>query len=57
MRKNSKKARDLRAAKYCAGVAIRRAKADKQMDRFVARCLKVSGGMFVFAVALALMVG
>lgn len=57
MRKNSKKARDLRAAKYCAGVALRRAEEDKRMDRLVLRCLKVSGGMFVFAVALALMVG
>jgi hypothetical protein len=57
MRKNSKKARNLRAAKYCAEVALRRQAAEKRMDRFVGRCLKVSGGMFVFAVVLALVVG
>lgn len=57
MRKNSVKARNLRAAKYCASVALRRAAAEKRMDRFVDRYLKVSGGMFVFAVVLALVVG
>lgn len=57
MRKNSVKARNLRAAKYCAEVALRRVAAEKRMDRFVGRCLKVSGGMFVFAVVLALVVG
>ena len=57
MKKNSKKARNLRAAKYCAEVALQRQAAEKRMDRFVGRCLKVSGGLFVFALVLALVVG
>lgn len=57
MKKKSVKARNLRAAKYCAEVALRRQAAEKRMDRFVGRCLKVSGGVFVFAVVLALVVG
>ena len=57
MRKNSLRARNLRAAKYCAGVALRRAEAERRMDRFVVRLLRVSSGLFVGAVALALVVG
>ena len=57
MRKNSIKARNLRAAKYCASVALQRVAEEKRMDRFVCLCLKVSGSLFVFAVVLALVVG
>lgn len=57
MRKNSLRARNLRAAKYCASVALRRAEAERRMDRFVMRLLRVSSGLFVGAVALALVVG
>ena len=57
MKKNSVKARNLRAAKYCASVALRRAEENRRMDRFVGRLLKVSGGMFIFSVVLAMVVG
>ena len=57
MRKNSIKARNLRAAKYCASVTLRRAEEDKRKDKSVLRFLRVSCGIFVFAVVLALMVG
>jgi hypothetical protein len=57
MKKNSIKARNLRAAKYCASVAIRRAAEDKRRDRAMFRFLRVSCGIFVFAVVLNLLVG
>lgn len=57
MKKNSIKARNLRAAKYCASVAIRRAAEDKRKDRAMFRFLRVSCGIFVFAALMALVVG
>ena len=57
MKKNSIKARNLRAAKYCASVSIRRAAEDKRKDKAMFRFLRVSCGIFVFAVLMALVVG
>lgn len=54
---NNEKARNLRAAKYCAEAALRKVADEKWMDHFVVQSLRVSVSMFVFALALAMVVG
>lgn len=57
MSKSEKKARELRAAKYCAEVTKRRSEESKRMDRLVIRCLLSAVIVFAWAVVLALLVG
>lgn len=57
MSKSEKKARELRAAKYCADVTKRRSEESKRMDRLVIRCLVSAAVVFAWAVVLALLVG
>ena len=57
MSKKEKQKRDLRAAKYCADVALRRAAASKKMDHIVLGLLTGASVVFVWAVVLALVVG
>lgn len=48
--------RHLKAAKFCARVAIDRQKAEKRADRFVKRLFIGSAMFFMWAVALAVLV-
>lgn len=57
MSKSEKKARELRAAKYCAEVTKRRSEESKRMDRLVIRCLVSACVVLAWAVVLALLVG
>lgn len=57
MSESEKKARELRAAKYCAEVTKRRSEESKRMDRLVVRCLVSAVIVFAWAVVLALLVG
>lgn len=53
MSKREKLERELSAAKYCAGVALRRAEESKRMDRLVVLLLAASCAVFALALVLA----
>lgn len=53
----SEKERNLNAAQYSARVTLARQRAEKSIDRKVKRLFAFAVGFWVFALALALLVG